>query len=200
MAFTAEGYFEHLKAYINMKHYGITPSDGVLTLKEKVFGANNLETTMAVRLEGCERSFAVKLDQKNKKGGSDPLFHFLDDTSKPWSKRCDFVVFHLDNKVLRARCFEFKSQSLTADSIVAQLAAGQAWCQSLVGAIKHYARVNGRLSVTKFVLSNHPNPGPYLSEEGKYLKADHSIRHYNYKEIDKLPITQLENVCSQQIG
>ena len=28
-----------------------------------------------------------------KKKTKPPLFHFLDDNAKPWSKRCDFVVF-----------------------------------------------------------------------------------------------------------
>ena len=32
-----------------------------------------------------------------------PLFHFLDDNAKPWSKRCDFVIFYVNGHVLPRR-------------------------------------------------------------------------------------------------
>ena len=55
----------------------------------------------------CKKSSRIKLPYKGKDfaiqgldGRKNPLFHFLDDNGKEWSKRCDFVVFQYFNRRL----------------------------------------------------------------------------------------------------
>ena len=52
--------------------------------------------------------------------------------------------------------------------------------------------------MTKFVLSCHPNPAPYL--DGKSLQRDHSIRHYLYPDIDGLSLDALDNTNVESIN
>lgn len=140
-------------------------------------------TTQRVRLSVPGEALVINLDKKNRRGNSDHLFHFLDDTAKPWSKRCDFVIFHLYRQRVSAFCIEFKSATFP-DALVDQLKAGAAWCRSLHSVIKHYTHEAKRLHPTKYVLSCHPNPTPYLEASGRYLQRDYSIRHYLYGDID----------------
>ena len=101
-------------------------------------------------------------DQNNRRGAKlEPLFHFLNDNAKPWSKRCDFVVFHRVKERINVHCFEFKSATFP-DALVDQLEASEAWCRALHSTIKHYTGDGKRLYLTKFVLSAIPNPAPYL--------------------------------------
>ncbi len=129
MAINAEGYFDCLDSYLNTNHYALPFGLGSVPLKEKVFDANGAKTQqIELKFEG--KILAFKLDAE-KNGKKPPLFHFLDDTAKPWSKRCDFVLFNLRNGKIFAYCFEFKSNAISADSIIAQLSATKAWCLSL---------------------------------------------------------------------
>jgi hypothetical protein len=128
------------------------------------------------------------------------LFHFLDNNAKPWARRCDFVVFHLWRDRVDAHCIEYKWESLSVDSITSQLDASLAWCKAMCAAIKCYTGVTKRLNVRKYVLSRHPDATPYLDRTGKYLRADQSVRHYLYSEIDGLSLRDLENNCIETIG
>ena len=94
MALNARGFFDHLRSYLNMGHYATEGRDGKLLLKEKIF-TETKKQEIKVHLIFSGEAFAIKLDKLNQRGNHDPLFHFLDDTGKPWSKRCDFVVFQL---------------------------------------------------------------------------------------------------------
>ena len=95
MPLTAQGYFNCLHAYLNLNHYGEhQPTQYQIILKERVFqqsGSKPKEYRVTLNTSGDVIVF--KLDRQ-KNGSSAPLFHFLDDTAKPWSKRCDFVVFN----------------------------------------------------------------------------------------------------------
>ncbi|WP_331842972.1 hypothetical protein [Pantoea agglomerans] len=128
--------------------------------------------------------------QKN--GSSLPLFHFLDDTAKPWSKRCDFVVFNLRKNKLHVYCIEFKSESIPHD-VPEQLKASVDWLKALHAIINAYTTKRSAIHATKYVLSNHPDPTLYLDVEGKYLLRDHTIRHYHYAEIKDMALADLEN-------
>jgi hypothetical protein len=79
------------------------------------------------------------------------------------------------------------------DSLVDQLEASEAWCRALHSTIAHYTGDGKRLYLTKFVLSCHPNPAPYLDAAGKYLQRDHCIRHYLYQDVDGLALDALDN-------
>jgi hypothetical protein len=169
-------------------------------MKEKVFVSGSPKPVeYRVRLGVTGEALVVNLDRKNRNGNSDPLFHFLNDNAKPWSKRCDFVVFHRVRERINVHCFEFKSATFP-DALIDQLEAGEAWCRSLHSTIKHYTGDAKPLYLTKFVLSCHPNPAPYLDAAGKYLQRDHSIRHYLYQHIDGLSLDALDNTNVESIN
>ncbi len=193
MTLNTQGYFNALRSYLNMNYYAVTQSTDKIILKEKIFVQGSLklkEIKVLLKLKGDV--FAIKLDKLNKKGNLEPLFHFLDDNGKPWSKRCDFVLFQFQRKI-NVYCIEFKYKTLPIEGIINQLDASSAWCQSLHSTIKNYTNKYKKLHLTKYVFSCHPDPGKYLDDSGKYLLRDHSIRHYLYNEVNGLNIEDLEN-------
>lgn len=126
-------------------------------MKEEVFvGGSPEPIEYRVRLGVTGEALVINLDKKNRNGDSDPLFQFLNDNAKPWSKRCYFVVFHRVRQRINVHCFEFKSTT-TPDALVDQLEASEAWCRTLRSTIKHYTDDAKPLCLTKFVLSCHPN-------------------------------------------
>jgi hypothetical protein len=193
MTLNAQGYFNCLKSYLNTNHYGEPQaSSGEVVLKEKVFGQSGSKPIeYRVSLQSAGEILVIKLDTK--KGGSIlPLFHFLDDTAKPWSKRCDFVVFNLRKNKLYVYCLEFKSETIPQD-VPDQLSASVDWIKALHATINAYTSKRSAIQATKYVLSNHPDPTPYLDGDGKYLKRDHTIRHYHYADLNGMALADLEN-------
>lgn len=202
MPLNAQGYFNALRSYLNTAHYEVTEKDGDrVVLKEKIYPTGSIrQVEQKVRLEVPGEALVINLDKKtsSKSNQRYPLFHFLNDNARPWSKRCDYVVFHRVGQRLNAYCIEFKSSSLP-DSLVEQLEASEAWCRALHSIIKHYTGQTRRLRLTKYVLSCHANPAAYLDAAGKYLQRDHSIRHYLYQDIDGLALDALENTNVETI-
>lgn len=193
MTLNAQGYFNCLKSYLNTNHYGEPQSSsGEVVLKEKVFGQSGSKPIeYKVSLQSAGEILVIKLDTK--KGGSSlPLFHFLDDTAKPWSRRCDFVVFNLRKNKLYVYCLEFKSETIPQD-VPDQLSASVDWIKALHATINAYTSKRSAIQATKYVLSNHPDPTSYLDGEGKYLKRDHTIRHYRYADLNGMALADLEN-------
>jgi hypothetical protein len=192
MALNAEGYFNGLVNYLNCKSYGVKSiSAEKITLKEKIFFTTT-ERIQKVTLKSSGDVLAIKLDLKKPKGEPQSLFNFLDNTGKPWSKKCDFVIFHRVKSKIFVYCIEFKSDRIPGDAID-QLNATAAWVQSLHSIIKSYTNKKIQLNVKKFVFSTCPNPAPHLDAAGQYLNRDHSIRHYLYSEVDGLNLSELEN-------
>lgn len=193
MALNAQGYFNCLKSYLNTNYYGEPQaSSSEVVLKEKVFGQSGSKPIeYKVTLKAAGDVLVVKLDAK-KNGSSLPLFHFLDDTAKPWSKRCDYVVFNLRKNRLYVYCLEFKSETIPQD-VPDQLNASVDWLKALHATINAYTTKRSVIQATKYVLSNHPDPTPYLDDDGKYLKRDHTIRHYRYADLNGKALTDLEN-------
>ena len=80
----AQGYFNCLKSYLHHDDYGVQqPEAGSVVLKEKIHkaqGQRPKEYKVSLRYEG--EVIVIKLDRHK-----DRLFHFLDDTAMPWSKR-----------------------------------------------------------------------------------------------------------------
>ena len=200
MSLNAQGYFNALRSYLNTAEYEVTDTDaGRIVLKEKVFvGGSPKPVEYKVRLGVTGEALVINLDKKNRNGNSDPLFHFLNDNAKPWSKRCDFVVFHRVKERINVHLFEFKSATFP-DALVDQLESSEAWCRALHSTIAHYTGDSKRLYLTKFVLSCHPNPAPYLDAAGKYLQRDPCIRHYLYQDIDGLALDALDNTNVETI-
>lgn len=194
MALEIHGYFNALRSCLNTDYYEWRDTeDGKILLREKVYvSGSERPVTYKVRLEVSGDVLVIKLDKKNDKGSILPLFHFLDDEARPWSRRCDFVIFHLVRSRIRVYCLEFKSTTFP-EGLVDQLKATERWCRSLQSTIRHYTGESRPLYLTKYVLSSHPDPSPYLDASGKYLRRDHTIRHYNYRDADGLSLTDLEN-------
>lgn len=194
MALNAQGYFNCLKSYLNTNHYGESQANGSeMVLREKVFGQSGTKPIeYKVSLQTTGECLVIKLDAKNSKGSSLPLFHFLNDNAKPWSKRCDFVVFNLRKSKLFVYCIEFKSGNIPHD-VPDQLKASVDWLKALHATINAYTTKHSTLHATKYVLSSHPDPAAYLDAEGKYLQRDHTIRHYRYADLDGMALADLEN-------
>lgn len=203
MTLDALTYFGHLRAYMNGRYVVHDGTGGEVVLTEKYFAALSTRArTRRIRLLLSGQGLAFKLDhdqvelQRNK--SKPPLFHFLDDNAKPWSKRCDFVIFYIDGRAFCADCMEFKSKSLTAEKIVPQLKAGVSWIKSLKRTVEHYTGDSRKIRVRKFVFGENDNPAPYL-DANRQLKADPSIRYYHFDEVNNQPIATLRNTSVQEI-
>jgi hypothetical protein len=189
MTLDASSYFDHIKAYISDEYIVHRGEGGEIVLKEKYYreGATK-KTTRVIRLPYKGKAFAIKLDGRN-----DPLFHFLDDNGKEWSKRCDFVIFQFFKGRIMAYLFEFKTKSLDAGSIIDQLKSGAHWCACLRKVVEQYTGDSRPLKLKKFVFTENNNPDAYLDSESKYLARDPSVRHYRYDDIEGLALDELEN-------
>ena len=198
-------YFEHLKAYVNDCYVMDDGVDSRVVLQEEYFLETSTQTkTRKIRLLLPGPGLAFKLDyeqrkkRKRKLPRKPPLFHFLDDTAKPWSKRCDFVIFYVNKRTFHADCIEFKSKSLNADKIVPQLKAGASWVHTLKRTIEYYTGYKRRIRLRKFVFAENENPEPYI-DENRQLKADPSIRYYHFDEVQGQSLVDLQNTSVQGI-
>ncbi len=149
---------------------------------------------ISFRIDGLALVFKLDQDQVDlqRKKSKPALFHFLDDNAKPWSKRCDFVVFRTDGRLFFADCIEFKSKSLTAEKISPQLRAGVNWCRSLKHTIEYYTDDSRRIRVRNFVFGENENPGVYVDTDGQ-LRADPSVRYYHFDEVNGRELATLQN-------
>lgn len=203
MSLDAATYFQHLKAYVNSRYVVHDGEGGQVVLTEKYFpeGAARARTRrISLGINGLGMAFKLDHDQVElqRKKSKPALFHFLDDNAKPWSKRCDFVVFRTEGRNFIADCIEFKSKSLTADKIVPQLRAGVCWCRSLKRTIEHYTGDARRIRVRKFVFGTNDNPGAYVDANGQ-LNADPSVRYYHFDDVNGRPLSELQNASIMEI-
>lgn len=196
-------YFEHLKAYVNDEYVMHDGADGKVVLTEKYFRPEDVKPQLReieLLLPGAGMAFKLDHDdfEASKKKNKPPLFHFLDDTAKPWSKRCDFVVFYVNGRAFHADCIEFKSKSLTAEKIVPQLKAGACWVHALKRTIEHYTNEQRRIRLRKFVFAENTNPDPYI-DGNRQLMADPSIRYYHFDEVNGQALAGLHNTSVQEV-
>jgi hypothetical protein len=197
MALTTVAYFDHLKACLNPDFIQDAGDRGSITLKEKIDGVPK-PLMVTFPFEG--QAFAVNLDLKPKKKGDDPrLFRFLDDEAKPWARKCDFIVFHRMSFGIYAYLIEFKSNNIDQAGIKAQLDAGANWLRSMKRVVEHYFGHTHPLLVQKFVFSTNPNPAAFLDASGEYLRADPSIRFYQYHLVNRKPLSDLVNNMTDEI-
>lgn len=203
MSLDAETYFQHLRAYVNNRYVVHDGAGGIVVLKEKYFSEGELRArTRKIELGLTGMGLAFKLDndqvELQRKKLKPALFHFLDDNAKPWSKRCDFVVFRAEGRTFYADCIEFKSKSLTAEKIVPQLKAGVCWCRCLKHTIEQYTGDNRRIRIRKFVFGTNDNPGPYINANGQ-LNADPSVRYYHFDEVNGRRLAEIQNASVLEI-
>ena len=203
MNLDAATYFQHLKAYVNSRYVVHDGSGGSVVLREKFFSEGEVRArTRKIKLGLSGMGLAFKLDhdqvELQRKKLKPALFHFLDDNAKPWSKRCDFVVFRAEGRAFYADCIEFKSKNLTAEKIVPQLKAGVCWCRSLKNTIEHYTGDYRRIRIRKFVFGTNDNPTPYIDADGQ-LNADPSIRYLHFDEVNGRRLADLQNASVLEI-
>ena len=203
MTLRPQTYFEHLRSYVNDEYITHDGSEGKVVLTEKYFRPQDTRPSkrkITLMLPGPGLAFKLDNDDVDTgKGKSKPaLFHFLDDQAKPWSRRCDFVVFYVKGRLFHADCIEFKSKSLAKDKIIPQLNAGVCWVMSLKRTIENYTGDKRRIRVRKFVFATNENPEAYL-DANRQLRADPSVRFYHFDEVDGQPIADLANVSDQDI-
>lgn len=202
MTLDSRTYFSHLCSYVNDEYVVHNGSGNKVVLKEKYFRPEDTkpqERVIELLLPGAGIAFKLDHDdfELSKKNSKPRLFHFLDDTAKPWSKRCDFVIFYVNGRALCADCVEFKSKSLTADKIVPQLRAGAAWVKSLKGTIENYTGEKRRIRLRKFVFAENDNPEAYL-DPNRQLLADPSVRFFHFDEVQGQSIADLQNASVQE--
>ncbi len=190
-------YFTHLKSYMNDAYIVSGDAERRVVLTEKIFREVGREReVLRIDLVLPGPGMAVKLDREQTGSGGrksrPPLFHFLDDTSKPWSKRCDFVVFYVNGRSFHADCIEFKLKSISADQIRDQLSAGENWIRSLKQIIKIYTGAERNIKVRKFVFGTNLQPDDFL-DLNRQLKADPSIRYYHYDDVRGASLSTLAN-------
>jgi len=203
MTLAAGTYLEHLKAYVNSDYVTDDGVSGKVMLTEKYFRPQDVKPqTRKIELLLPGAGIAFKLDNDDIDTGNrkskPPLFHFLDDTAKPWSKRCDFVIFYVNRRAFHADCIEFKSKSLASDKIVPQLKAGVCWVHSLKRTIEHYTGDRRRIRLRKFVFAENENPDPYI-DANRQLNADPSIRYYHFDEVQGQSLVDLQNTSVQEV-
>jgi hypothetical protein len=203
MTLAASTYFEHLKAYVNSDYVVHDGADGKVILTEKYFRPEDTKPqkrSIELLLPGSGMAFKLDHDdfETAKRKSKPALFHFLDDTAKPWSKRCDFVIFYVRGQRFCADCIEFKSKSLTAEKIVPQLKAGACWVRSFKRTIEHYTGDKRRIHLRKFVFAENDSPDAYL-EANRQLRADPSIRYYHFDEVRGQALADLQNTSVQEI-
>ena len=199
MAVDANKYFRGLRSYLNTNTYEVTKRDNKrIVLEEKIFMQGGGERKQKVRLGYSGEVIAIQLDKKNQRGNSDPLFHFFDDEARPWSKRCDYVIFQLFNRKINVYCIEFKSSTLP-ESLVDQLKSSEAWCKAVHSIISLYTGEKKRLNLKKFVFSCMYDPSRFVDDDG-YMNRDHSIRHYHYDDLSNIKLEDLINECPVLVG
>ncbi len=193
MELNAQGYLNFFWLHLNIKDYEKSPvKNGEIMLREKVFGkTGDKPKEYRVKLKVTGDVLVVKLDVKVR-GKSLPLFHFLDDTGKPWSKRCDFVIFNARGDDLFVYCLEFKSESIPHD-VQYQLKASADWIRSLHAIVRSYTTKTTVMRLTRYVVSNTVNLQGHLDAEEKYLQRDHTIRHYRYADLNGMALADLDN-------
>ena len=202
MTLDAPTYFGHLRAYVNDLYVMHDGTSGEVVLEKYFPPTGTRAKTRKIRLVLPGLGLAFKLDhdqvELQRKKSKPPLFHFLDDTAKPWSKRCDFVIFYVNGRAFHADCIEFKSKSLSAEKIVPQLKAGACWVNTLKRTIEQYTGDTRRIRLRKFVFGTNEKPEDYL-DLNRQLKADPSVRYYHFDEVQGKPLAQLQNTSLQEI-
>lgn len=205
MKLDAKTYLGHLRAYVNDHYVTDNGTDGHVVLQEKIFFPDPAKRARIrkIKLLLPGPGIAFKLDQEQSQSNcgrrsKPPLFHFLDDNAKPWSKRCDFVVFYVDGKSFNADCIEFKSGSIAGPSIKEQLKAGSHWVRSLKKTIEFYADESRRIRLRKFIFGDKDDPEDYL-DANRQLNADPSVRYYHFDEVDGLLLSDLQNESVQEL-
>ena len=204
MTLDAPTYFAHLRAYVNDKYVMHNGDGGQVVLQEKYFPpppAMQAETRkLLLLLPGPGLTFKLDHDefQLRRNRSKPPLFHFLDDNAKPWSKRCDFVIFYVNHRAFCADCIEFKSGSIAGSAVREQLRAGVCWVRSLKRTIEHYTADTRKILVRKFLFGDKEDADAYLDSD-RQLNADPSIRYYHFDEVQGQPLANLQKTSVQEI-
>lgn len=203
MSLAATTYLDHLRAYLKNDYVMHDGTGGKVILTELYFQPDDIkprERKVELILPGTGLAFKLDYDEFDlkKKKSKPALFHFLDDNAKPWSKRCDFVIFYVNKKSLFADCIEFKSGNIAGAAVREQLRAGVCWIKSLKRIIEHYTSDTKKIYVRKFLFGDKTDADAYL-DENRQLNADPSIRYCHFDEVRGQALAELPNRSVQEI-
>ena len=203
MTLSAGTYLEHLKAYVNSEYIVDYGASGKVLLIEKYFRPQDVKPQLRkieLLLPGAGMAFKLDHDdfETSKRKHKPALFHFLDDNAKPWSKRCDFVIFYVNKKAFCADCIEFKSGSIAGGAVREQLRDGACWVRSLKKTIEHYTGDSRKVRVRKFLFGDRTDADAYL-DANRQLNADPSIRYYHFDEVQGQSLIGLKNTSVQGV-
>lgn len=203
MPINADGYLSHLKSYLDTREVnGNKPHYGQLCKAKERRSQGENELILADDAEGVKERLIAKLSYSGRVVGlkldacQNPLFHFLDqDGKRPWSRRCDFVLFQALDNQLKCYLIEFKKARtrIPASDVMLQLHAGEAWCMTLHRLLSVYSNKDTEIQLSKYLFTACENPGPDLDPDGKYLKDYPDIRHYLFSDVDGMALEDLEN-------
>ena len=198
MTLDAKTYFSHLRAYLNDDYVTYYDTDGEVVLKEKYYSQTSEKQKirrLRLLIPGPGLVFKLDFDKTKTKP---PLFHFLDNNAKPWSKRCDFVIFYVNRRMLFADCIEFKSGSIAGNTVKEQLEAGTHWVMSLKRTIEYYTEDKRRIRMRKFLFGHMADANAYLNSD-QQLNADPSIRYYHFDDVQGKHLDHLQNASCKEI-
>ena len=198
MTLDAKTYFSHLRAYVNNDYVMYDGTEGEVVLKEKYYSQVSEKQKirkLKLLLPGPGLAFQLDLDKRKTKP---PLFHFLDDNAKPWSKRCDFVIFYVNRRMFYADCIEFKSGSIAGNTVKEQLKAGTRWVMSLKRTIEYYTEDKRKIRMRKFLFGHMVDASAYLNSD-QQLNADPSIRYYHFDDVQGKHLDCLRNASCEEI-
>ena len=145
-------------------------------------------------------AFAIKLDKKANQRGHAPLYHFLNDVSQPWSKRCDFVVFHRLGNSINVYCIECKYKTINEARIAEQILASENWVKTLSKVIAIYTKQKRTFRLRRYVVTECPNPTNHPKLLNGFLASEPKIQHLSYASFRSgQDLSHLSNPHVEQI-
>ena len=203
MSLAAPADFGHLQASLSDRSMTYGGTGGEVVLREKYFPVTGVRAkTRKIRLllPGPGLAFELDHDQVDlqRRKSKSPLLRFLDNTAKPWSRRCAFVTFDFNGRAFHADCIEFKSKSLRAGKIMSQLKAGTSWVNALTRTIEQSTGDKPKIRLLKVVFAENENRDPYIGRS-RQLRADPSIRYHHLDEVQGQPLADPQNTSVQEL-
>ena len=203
MSISTKDYFAKLQEWLNYEHYvsvghaiptpkGSRVKDwGEVSLVETIPKSRGSKPDVGHQVKLIYRgdAFIVELDRQDPKKGRPALFHFLNSTGS-WTKRCDFVVFHLFQRKIHVYCIEFKNNSIDQNHISDQLNRGRDWVASMQAALHFYEKEKRPLHLSRFVFTSNSNPQGFVNGVG-FLTSDAKVKLWRYVDAEGVALQNL---------
>ena len=203
MSISTKDYFDRLQEWLNREHYisagnkcappkGKTGKNwGEVVLAETLPNASGRKAQIGqqVNLYYKGEVFVVELDRNDPKANRQNLFHFLNNTG-PWTKRCDFAVFHYFKNKINVHCIEFKREKVDQNHISDQLNRGRDWVASMQAALHFYEKEKKPFHISIFVFTSNKKPRGFVNSSG-FLRTDAKVRLWRYADANGTALQDL---------